>query len=173
MNSLITVPQTLSNYVRVQRSRGVAPDLIRQELVAKNWQSDVIEAAMSEQVINAPVAAPLPAFRRNPIGNTKAFVMHLLHSDSFLAGVFRGGFAFIFLINGIIAWLHPNDFIRLLNTFPVATLIGHIDLMVKFTGLHDIILGLLILSGKWAKYVLAWAGVWLSLVTIIKLVSLF
>lgn len=86
---------------------------------------------------------------------------------------FRMGFASIFLINSINAWLQPNDFIKLIENNPIIGLVGHIDLMVALIAVNDLILGILILSGRLKKLVYAWSGVWLLIVAAVKLMFLF
>lgn len=107
--------------------------------------------------------------RPDPLENaSKRFV-----PDSRYEIFFRIGFASIFLVNSVAAWMRPDDFYPLLSSFPAAQAVGRIDLLVLAASFNDLILGGLILSGIAKKYVFAWAGLWLTMVSTIKLVSLF
>ncbi|HEX8226962.1 MAG TPA: hypothetical protein VF572_03780 [Candidatus Saccharimonadales bacterium] len=167
----MTIPQEVLTYIATERGRGLSDQAIRELFAAQQWPAEAVEEALSLAGGRPPAAAAARPSRRAARDRLIALQRRLM-SDAALSGIFRGGFAFIFLINGVIAWIKPADFIHLLESFPVASMLGFIPQMVMFTGLHDVVLGLLILSGKWQKYVLAWAGLWLSLVTVIKLVSL-
>ena len=96
----------------------------------------------------------------------------LISSDNILQLLFRFGFASIFFVNSIYAALRPQEFTNLLYNNPVTSFIGYADLLVTITMVNDFVLGVLILSGWRKKYVFAWAGVWLLMVTGIKVMNL-
>ena len=93
--------------------------------------------------------------------------------------VLLGGLAGVFLVNALVAVLQPSDFTGLVERsllgrwFPVAT--G--DWMAWAIGINDGLLGLCLVAAIWSSprvrlQVLAWAGVWLLAVTVIKVTSL-
>jgi len=89
-----------------------------------------------------------------------------------------GGLAGVFLVNALVAVLQPSDFTGLVGRsllgrwFPVVT--G--DWMAWTIGLNDLVLGLGLVAATRSRrarpLVLAWAGVWLLAVTVIKVTSL-
>lgn len=87
-------------------------------------------------------------------------------------GVFRLGFASIFLVNAIYAAFHPHDFTSLLNANLIARLLGHADFMVKIAMVNDLLIGIFILLNRHKKVVYTWAGCWLLLVAMLKLMNL-
>ena len=91
-----------------------------------------------------------------------------------LSLTFRLGFAGVFLINSLTAWLEPAAFSALLSHGPTALLTRAVGLgpLLTIIMVNDLVLGVLILTGRWKAHVLAWAGVWLLAVTVVKTVSL-
>jgi uncharacterized membrane protein len=82
--------------------------------------------------------------------------------------VVRVGLACVFLANGLTAFFMPQEFADLLGgsfvsgllPFPIAT-------AVLLIGVHDTLMALLILWGKYQKYIFGWACVWLVGVMIV------
>lgn len=179
MNDL---PASLLDYVAAQRRAGTPLETIRQQLGTHGWKAEDIEWALLEAssaqtdfLAKPPTTNPepiQPGVIQNPTMNNQLNNTSRLNLNLLLYWFFKVGFASIFLINGIIALLRPAEFEALLGTFPIARAIGHIDIMVVLIGFNDLILGSLILSGKAKKFILAWAGFYLALVTMVKLVSL-
>ena len=176
----IEIPPAVLTYINTERAKGCSDTDIRAEFHTTGWPSELIDVAFVRSGLS-PLSTAKPGLAgpaqkagraRHAAPELLTTMLQKVLTDNFLSAVFRGGFASIFLINGIIAWIHPQDFIQLLSSFPIAAMLGFIPQMIAFTGLHDIVLGVLILIGVWRRYVLAWAGLWLSLVTLIKLVSL-
>ena len=95
-----------------------------------------------------------------------------------LDAVLLGGLAGVFLVNALVAVLQPEDFTHLVarsafgRTFPalaggwMAALIGINDLLLGLS------LGVAVRATRVRALVLAWAGVWLLAVTVIKVTSL-
>lgn len=95
-----------------------------------------------------------------------------------LDAVLLGGLAGVFLVNALVAVLQPGDFTHLVERsamgrmFPVmaggwmAALIGVNDLLL------GLCLGVAVRVTRVRAVVLAWAGVWLLAVTVIKVTSL-
>jgi hypothetical protein len=100
-----------------------------------------------------------------------------LHAPT-LEGILLAGLAGVFLVNAVVAVLQPADFTGLVERsllgrwFPVMA--GR--WMAWAIGLNDLLLGLSLVAATWARRgrpaVLAWAGVWLLAVTLIKVTSL-
>jgi hypothetical protein len=88
------------------------------------------------------------------------------------------GLAGVFLVNALVAVLQPSDFTGLVERsllgrwFPAVT--G--DWMASLIGVNDLLLGLCLVATTWLRRlrpsVLAWAGLWLLVVTVIKVTSL-
>jgi hypothetical protein len=85
---------------------------------------------------------------------------------------FRFGFASVFLINALIAWLEPGGFVKLMQGGLLGQVIDDFKPFVWLIGLNDGLLALLILWGRARAWVLAWSGLWLLAVTLIKLSDL-
>lgn len=86
--------------------------------------------------------------------------------------LFRLGFASIFFVNAVVAFVAPDSFLELVRDTPIATLLGSADMAVIIAGLNDFMLGVLIIVNKWPRYVHAWAGAWLLIVTLVKVAHL-
>lgn len=193
MQPTTSTPTNLADYVRFQFAQGQNSSYVTAQLSAQNWTeqqiSSVIASVQAEgqsqsqaqpqadpQFQNQPQPAtqlqsadrqqPAAAVQSAMINHTETMPLQIAEI------IFTVGFASIFIVNGIVAWLNPHDFIVLLTTFPIAAWIGHVELMVVLAGVNDVLLGLLILSRRWKPYVLAYAGAWLALVTLIKLFTL-
>jgi hypothetical protein len=99
-------------------------------------------------------------------------------SDRWVDAALLGGLAGVFLVNAVVAVLQPADFTGLVERsllgrwFPVMT--G--DWMAWAIGVNDGLIGLCLVAAIWARrlrpLVLAWAGLWLLVVTVIKMTSL-
>ncbi len=75
--------------------------------------------------------------------------------------LFRIGLSSFFLVNSITAWTAPDEFKDALTGNSAAAHIGHTNTLVHLIGVNDALLFLLILSGKYRKVAVVWAGVWL------------
>ena len=88
------------------------------------------------------------------------------------------GLAGVFIVNALVAYLQPNDFVDLVRSSLLA------DRMPVRPGRwlawaifgNDLALGLLLVASirirKWKAAMLAWSGLWLLAVTVIKVTSL-
>ena len=89
-----------------------------------------------------------------------------------------GGMAGVFLVNALVALLQPGDFTGLVARSAMGRAVPAMSgtWMAVTIGLNDLLLGLALgISIRLIRlraYVLAWAGVWLLAVTVIKLSSL-
>jgi hypothetical protein len=92
---------------------------------------------------------------------------------------FLCGLAGVFLVNAVVALVQPSDFVNLVDKTAVARWFG-----VSSPGwvgpsifVNDLLTGLAVLAAIWAPRsirlaVTAWAGVWLLLVTLVKITAL-
>jgi hypothetical protein len=95
-----------------------------------------------------------------------------------LEGALLAGLAGVFLVNALVAVLQPSDFTGLVEQsllgrwFPAVT--G--SWVVWAIAVNDLSLGVCLVAVAWSRgvrpYVLAWAGIWLFVVTVIKVTSL-
>jgi hypothetical protein len=179
----------LKQYIETETAKGVDKAVITEALYTSGWQIDAIEAAFDElegqqtqpdqQTVvtdhqntdeNAPLEEPT---KQKKLLTLKVGSESTVQGNDIISILFQLGFASIFLVNGIIALGKPADFEGLLNAFPLAVQFGHIDWMITFAGINDLALGSLILLGKARKLMWVWAGLWLAMVSIIKLIYLF
>lgn len=86
--------------------------------------------------------------------------------------LFRFGFASVFMINALIAYVRPSDFLNLLHKSQIVNWLGEVNWMIPLITINDLALGLLILFApkSYRPYVYAWTGLWFLAITMIKLV---
>ena len=89
-----------------------------------------------------------------------------------------GGLAGVFIVNALVAWLQPSDFIDLVKRSTLSDL-APFDIgrwLAWVIGLNDLVLGFLLVRAirhpSIRPSVLAWSGVWLLAVTVVKVTSL-
>lgn len=88
------------------------------------------------------------------------------------------GLAGVFLVNAIVAALQPSDFTGLVERSLLGRLLPVFtgDWMAWAIGINDCALGIGLVAAIWSRrarpLLLAWAGIWLLAVTIIKMTSL-
>ena len=89
-----------------------------------------------------------------------------------------GGLAGVFIVNALVAWLQPSDFVGLVERSLLSDL-APFDTgrwLAWAIGLNDLVLGLLLVRAirhrRIRPPVLAWSGVWLLAVTVVKVTSL-
>lgn len=95
-----------------------------------------------------------------------------------LEAALLAGLAGVFLVNALVAVLQPSDFTGLVDRsllgrwFPAFS--G--SWVVWAIAINDLSLGICLVAATWSRrarpYVLAWAGIWLFVVTVIKVTSL-
>jgi hypothetical protein len=92
---------------------------------------------------------------------------------------FLCGLAGVFLVNAVVALVQPSDFAGLVDKTVVARLLGYSS--PGWVGVavfvNDLSTGLGVLASIWAPRsirlaVMAWAGVWLLVVTLVKITAL-
>ena len=89
-----------------------------------------------------------------------------------------GGLAGVFIVNALVAWLQPSDFVDLVERSMLSDL-APFDIgrwLAWAIGLNDLVLGVLLVRAirhrSIRPLVLAWSGVWLLAVTVVKVTSL-
>ena len=89
-----------------------------------------------------------------------------------------GGLAGVFIVNALVAWLQPSDFVDLVRRSMLSNL-APFDTgrwLAWVIGLNDLVLGALLVGAirdrRIRPHVLAWSGVWLLAVTVVKVTSL-
>ena len=89
-----------------------------------------------------------------------------------------GGLAGVFIVNALVAWLQPSDFVDLVKRSMLSDL-APFDTgrwLAWVIGLNDLVLGVLLVRAirhrSLRPPVLAWSGVWLLAVTVVKVTSL-
>lgn len=132
-----------------------------------------VNAPPESSVAPSQIIATTPAVPE-PVTST-AFEQQNLDgawSDILTQLIFRLGFASIFLINAIVATLHPEDFVGLLENNIIASRIGHYSVMMNIAMINDLLLGSFILLGKYKRLVYPWAGLWLLMIAGMKLMNI-
>ena len=157
------VTPDLVSSIRRKIDRGFSPEQISQSLSLKGWGEPDIDKAL--QLARGPSKTPLALAAMVPPQS--------LEQGPLLALLFRVGFAGVFLTNSLVAMVDPGGFVKLMQTSFMGAFIQNFQPFVGMIAVNDFALGLLILSGLWRNYVLAWSGLWLLAVTLIKLSSLF
>ncbi|HET9441900.1 MAG TPA: hypothetical protein VFO65_01185 [Acidimicrobiales bacterium] len=98
--------------------------------------------------------------------------------DRWLDRLFLVGLAGVFLVNGVVALVQPEDFTALVARSPLGRGLGLADLPVlaPLIALNDLALGLAVLAAirltRMRTAILAWTGTWLFAITVIKLTAL-
>jgi hypothetical protein len=88
--------------------------------------------------------------------------------------LFRFGFAGVFLINALVAWLQPQDFLGLMQKSLAVNWLGSLEWLIPIIALNDLALGIVILitPKHYRPYVYAWTGLWFLAITVVKLTAL-
>jgi hypothetical protein len=99
--------------------------------------------------------------------------------DRWLEMTFLCGLAGVFLINAVVALVQPSDFVNLVDKTAVARWLslstpGWVGPAIF---VNDLLTGLAVFTAIWAPRrirlaVTAWAGVWLLVVTLVKITAL-
>ena len=95
-----------------------------------------------------------------------------------LESALLAGLAGVFLVNALVALLQPSDFTGLVERSLLGRWLPAVtgSWMAWLIGVNDLLLGLCLVAAAWVRRlrpsVLAWAGLWLLVVTVIKVTSL-
>lgn len=119
-------------------------------------------APMSTETVAAPATA---GQKLQDLRDSKLVAVFLEYS-------FRVGLGLVFIINSFSALYQPDAFRKLIEGNFISHALGHTQLMLYIIAVNDAILGLLIILGFKKRYVYAWMGIWLFIVTFMKFTSL-
>jgi hypothetical protein len=92
--------------------------------------------------------------------------------------IFLVGLGGVFLVNGVIAMVHPEDFTGLIRDSAVWrwSRLGDPPWLGPVIGVNDLLLGIALCAAVWMRrhreLLLAWTGIWLLAVTVIKLTAM-
>lgn len=92
--------------------------------------------------------------------------------------VFLVGLAGVFIVNAVVALIHPHDFLNLIAGSSIGRWLhlGASPWLASLIAINDLALGLAVLAAVWfhraRSIVLAWTGLWLLAVTLIKVTAL-
>lgn len=163
------VTPELLTYISQQLEHGVSAAELTRTLSTAGWaEADLAEAFHTVQGNTVPSASAA--------GSGTVASKHLadVFSDTAVLSswFFRVGFAGIFLANALVAWFTPGDFLMLIQDNVLVQLTGYPHVYIMVAGVNDLLLALLILSGRWPRVVYVWASFWLMVVTLVKLLHL-
>ena len=93
--------------------------------------------------------------------------------------IFFLGLAGVFLANALVGWLEPSGFTKLAEESRIGAWLdlGEASWLVPLISVNDLLVGVGLLVAIWSRgalrrLVLAWAGLWLLAVTVLKLTAL-
>ncbi len=75
--------------------------------------------------------------------------------------IIRIGLGLVFLANSYTAFISPDELNGLISESFLASLPVNLDLLIRFIGVSDGIVAVLLLIGKGQKYVAAYASFWI------------
>jgi len=111
-------------------------------------------------------------------GERAAATMTTRRNERWFEVALLGGLAGVFIVNALVAWLQPSDFVELVQRSMLSNL-APFDTgrwLAWVIGLNDLVLGALLVRAIRHRGirppVLAWSGVWLLAVTVVKVTSL-
>lgn len=82
--------------------------------------------------------------------------------------ILRIGLALVFLANALTAWLTPNEFREILeSSFVSGWLPFDTANLIPFIAVNDFLVASLLLLGKNLRFVLVWAGLWITGVLVV------
>lgn len=145
--------ERLLHDVQRYNKKGLSQTAIIRKLEAKGWAPQAIERAWDQLRIapHKPYVEPKWALR-----------------------IFRFGFAGVFFINALVAWLQPEDFLNLMYKSLAVNWLGKLEWLIPIIAINDLALGITILVApkRYRPYVYAWTGLWFLAITVIKLTAL-
>ena len=93
--------------------------------------------------------------------------------------IFFLGLAGVFLANALVGWVEPSGFTKLAEESRIGAWLGlgEASWLVPLISVNDLLVGIGLLVAIWSRgalrrLVLAWAGLWLLAVTVLKLTAL-
>ncbi len=154
--------------------------------MTRRWQGSLADemavaawrAAPADGARAAPWPPPLPA----AVGATPTTAAprdEAAPTGRWLECIFLLGLAGVFLANAAVAWLDPDGFTALVEASRVGRWLGlgGAGWLVPVICFNDLVVGVTVFAAIWwrrapRQLVLAWAGLWLLAVTVLKLTAL-
>jgi hypothetical protein len=127
--------------------------------------------------LDAPGADLLPAEALPPDRRVR-FGPVVVGDPAVLMVIALVGMASVYLINGFIAIAQPGDFTTLVDASLITQWLGmdELDWITALIAVNDLALGVLLLAAiplkRWRYVILAWSGMWLFAITMVKFFSL-
>jgi DNA-binding transcriptional MerR regulator len=148
--------ERLLHDVQRYRQRGLSQSAITQKLEGKGFTPEAIQRAWKQ-------------VRAASLLTEKEYV-----EKTWALRLFRFGFAGVFLINALVAWLQPQDFLGLMQKSLAINWLGSLEWLIPVIALNDLAIGIVILAApkRYRPYVYAWTGLWFLAITVIKLTAL-
>jgi hypothetical protein len=134
--------------------RGLSQTATTRKLESKGWAPQAVQQAWEQ-------------FRTAPRSNKYV-------EQKWALRIFRFGFAGVFLINAIVAWLQPEDFLNLMHKSLTTNWLGNLEWLIPIIAINDFTIAIVILAApkRYRPYVYAWVGLWFLAITVIKLTAL-
>ncbi len=157
--TLRDVDQQLLQNMQLYQEKGLSPTETTRLLVRKGWTVPAIRQAQEQ--LGSPKAVTATSAQQE---QKVLWAMRL----------FRFGFAGVFLINALIAYIQPHDFLSLLEKSLATNWIGRLEWLIPVIAVNDFALAVVMLAAprRFRPYVYAWTGLWFLAITVIKLLAL-
>jgi hypothetical protein len=157
--------------------------------MSTHWRSSVVgqvAPAVVEHTVTPEVlvGGPPPARKASwppppPPPGPATDPRHVDTRRHWLEVVFLLGLAGVFLSNAVVAWIDPTSFVKLAQDSHIGSWLGLGDApwLAPVICVNDFVVGIGVLAAIWwarlpRRLILAWAGVWLLAVTVLKLTAL-
>jgi hypothetical protein len=146
--------ERLLHDVQRYQKRGLSQTMTTKKLESRGWATPAIQQAWEQAASSV---------KRNA-----------LFEQLWALRIFRFGFAGVFLINALVAWLQPQDFLGLLQKSPVVNWLPGLGWLIPVIAVNDLLIAVVILAApkRYRPYVYAWVGIWFLAITLIKLTAL-
>ena len=156
----------------------IADEVVAHEDVRANVSADVIAGARTTAAMRTPWPPPPPTVATNRVTERPVVPRREAHWR-WLEMIFLLGLAGVFLANAVVAWVDPSSFVTLAHQSRVGRWLhlGDASWLVPVICVNDLVVGIAVLAAIWSRrapkrLILAWAGLWLLAVTLLKLTSL-
>jgi hypothetical protein len=147
-----SVDERLLSDVQRYSRRGLSQTAVTRKLESKGWAPQAIQRALEKAQTSA-----------RPYTERK-----------WTLRIFRFGFAGVFLINAVVAWLQPEDFLELMQKSLATNWLPGLEWLIPVIIFNDLAISIVILAApkRYRPYVYAWVGLWFLAITVIKLAAL-
>jgi hypothetical protein len=152
-STIRSVDERLLSDVQRYSRRGLTQTAVTRKLESKGWATHAIERAW-EHLRTTPTKPRL--------------------EPKWALRIFRFGFAGVFLINALVAWLQPQDFLGLMQKSLALNWLEGLEWLIPVIAINDLLIAVVILAApkRYRPYVYAWVGLWFLAITVIKLTAL-